>query len=238
VNVDGTRVVAQASAAAGVKRLVFFSTIAVYGSTRPDEIADENTPTRADSLYGTSKRDAERVVLSTLASDGLPIGVVLRVAGIYGPRIKGNYRQLVRGLQRGWFLPVGDGRNRRTVVYHSDVAEAAILAGEHPAAPGNVFNVTDGEIHTLREILAAICAGLGRGPIRVYLPLAPVRVLARVVDAVVSVMGRGAVLEPMLTKMVEDMAVSGDKIRDVLGFSPRYELPVGWRETIPQLIQE
>ena len=57
------------------------------------------------------------------------------------------------------FVPVGDGRNRRTLVYDKDVAKATVLAMEHPAAAGRIYNVTDGNFHTLNEIILAICRG-------------------------------------------------------------------------------
>ena len=56
-------------------------------------------------------------------------------------------------LLSGWFVPVGPGLNRRTLVYDKDVAAAAILAVEHPAAGGRVYNVTDGHVHRFCEII-------------------------------------------------------------------------------------
>jgi nucleoside-diphosphate-sugar epimerase len=235
INVEGTRVVAEACAEAGVERLVLFSTIAVYGPTKPGVILDEDSDTRADSLYGESKRDAEAVVLGTRRRDGQPIGVVLRIAGTYGPRIKGNYRHLVHWLRRGWFVPIGAGENRRTLVHHHDVARAAVLAAEHPNAPGGVFNVTDGQIHTFRDIVYAIGSALGRRPTRLYIPELPARFAAAVVDRTLRLFGKSAVVEPMLGKMLEDMAVSGQKIQTVLGFHPEFDLREGWVETIPQI---
>ena len=56
-------------------------------------------------------------------------------------------------LLSGWFVPVGPGLNRRTLVYDKDVAAAAILAVEHSAAGGRVYNVTDGHVHRFCEII-------------------------------------------------------------------------------------
>ncbi len=64
------------------------------------------------------------------------------------------------------FIPVGNGINRRTLVYDKDVGRAAALAVSHPAAAGRVFNVTDGGFHSLNEIIESICAALGRKPPR------------------------------------------------------------------------
>lgn len=238
VNVHGARLIAQAAAESGVHRVVFFSTIAVYGRTRPGEVVDETSPARADSLYAETKREAEVVMLGTRRADGGPLASVLRVAGTYGPRIRGNYRQLAQWLRHGWFVPVGRGENRRTLVYHRDVAAAAVLAGEHPDAGGAIFNVTDGAIHTFREIVTAIARAMGRRPPAHHLPEGPARAAAVVCDAALRLARQSAVAGPLLDKMLEDLAVSGQRMQDVLGYRPAFDLNLGWAETIPQLFQE
>ena len=106
----------------------------------------------------------------------------MRLGAVYGPRIKGNYERLTRALARHRFIPIGNGLNRRTLIYDKDVGRAAVLAVSHPAAAGRVFNVTDGEYHTLNEIIESICAALGRTPPRLSLPVVPVRFLAGIVE--------------------------------------------------------
>lgn len=239
VNVHGTRLIAEAAAESGADRIVFFSTIAVYGQTRPGEVLDESSPARASSLYSESKREAEAVVLAARRlSDGEPLAVVLRVAGTYGPRIKGNYRQLAEWLRRGWFIPVGRGENRRTLVHHRDVAAAAMLAALHPGAKGVIFNVTDGSIHRFRDIVAAIARAMNRRPPTYYVPEAPARIGAAACDTIFRLGRRSAAVGPLLDKMLEDLAVSGQRIQDILGFRPAFDLDRGWAETIPQLFQE
>jgi len=59
-------------------------------------------------------------------------------------------------LARHRFIPIGNGLNRRTLVYDKDVGRAAVLAVSRPAAAGQVFNVTDGEFHALNEIIESV----------------------------------------------------------------------------------
>jgi nucleoside-diphosphate-sugar epimerase len=238
-NVDGARIVAEASRDAGVSRLVFFSSIAVYGSTTPGQVLDEESPALCTSLYGSTKREAEEVLLSIRRpSDDEPLAVILRIAGVYGSRIKGNYRELLRWLRRGVFVPVGRGENRRTLVYEEDVANAALLAAVHPAAAGRIYNVTDGDIHTFREIVAVICDVLDRDPPGLHVPTSVARVCARVLDSGLSLAGRTGMAAPLVDKLVEDMAVNGRRIQDELGFRPRFDLRNGWEATIPRLIHD
>ena len=108
INVGGTRVVADAARRAGVRRLVLFSTISVYGPGAGATLTEDSTP-RPDSLYGASKLEAERVALAAQGSDGAALGTVLRLGAVYGPRVKGNYRRLLDVLARRRFVSIGDG---------------------------------------------------------------------------------------------------------------------------------
>lgn len=177
VNVGGTTAVVDAAVKAGVKRVVLFSTIAVYGRAEGKAL-DEQSPARPETYYAQTKLAAEQIVLKARGAGGNPIGVVLRLGAVYGSRIKGNYERLTHGLARNRFIPVGNGLNRRTLVYDKDAGFAAVLAVSHPAAAGRVFNVTDGEFHTLNDIIGAICSALGRKPPGVSLPVGPCRLLA------------------------------------------------------------
>jgi len=125
------------------------------------------------------------------------------------------------------------GLNRRTLVYDKDVGRAAALAAFHPAAAGRVFNVTDGEFHTLNEIIESICAALGRKPPRLSLPVGPVRALISFIEKGSHAIGlKPPDTEAIIDKYTEDIAVDGSLIQKELGFVPQYDLRAGWEETI------
>ncbi|MCX6545082.1 MAG: NAD-dependent epimerase/dehydratase family protein [Acidobacteria bacterium] len=235
VNVDGTAAVVDAAIRAGVRRIVFFSTINVYGSTG-GSTADELTTPHPDSLYGLTKRAAEQIVLSALDGRGQPMGVVLRVAAVYGSRVAGNYRRLLLALARNRFVPIGQGENRRTLIYVKDVASAAVLCMTHPDASGGIFNVTDGEIHSMKEILCGMCDALGRARPKISFPIGPVRAVAATIEDLARLVGLHApVSRAALDKYTEDIAVGGQRIHSVLGFTPRYDMASGWREAVREM---
>jgi UDP-glucose 4-epimerase len=237
VNVDGTATVVRAALDSGVERLVFFSTIAVYGSSER-QIFMEDSPPHPASFYAQTKLDAERIILDARRRDGQALGTVLRLAAVYGSRMGGNYRRLVQSLARRRFIPVGDGSNRRTVVYCQDVARAALLVARHPAAAGRMYNVTDGGCHTVREIVRVICDALGRRPPLVSLPIRPVRWAAGTLESLTRSMRlESPIGRAMIDKYAEDLAVSGERIQNELGFVPEYDLDRGWKETISEMRQ-
>ena len=93
----------------------------MYGPTPAGAIANEDTTPRPRSLYGETKLKAEAAVLAH------PGGIVLRMAAVYGPRVKANYARLVRALARHRYVSIGPGDNKRTLIFEEDVAEAAAI---------------------------------------------------------------------------------------------------------------
>ena len=230
VNVDGTRTLVEAAERVGIRRFVYFSTIAVYGKGHQGLVFDETSPLGPDSWYSETKAEGEQIVLAKVPA------VVLRLAAAYGPDMKGNYPRLVRALARGYFVPIGNGMNCRTVVHEEDVVDAAVIAAEHPRAAGRVYNVTDGHVHSLNAVIAAVCAALGRRPPRAYVPVSLAYVMAGIVEGVWGLGGRSSPIgRTTIAKLLEDVAVLGDRAQQELAFSPQMDLLAGWNDTVAGL---
>lgn len=228
INVAGTAAVVGAAQEEQVGRVVLLSTIAVYGKTS-GQVVDESSSATPDSLYGETKLAAEKVALEARRTDGAPLSTVLRSAAVYGPGIKGNYRTLVEAIEKRRFIPIGPGTSRRTVVFDEDLASAIELALTHEAAPGRIFNVSDGQFHQLREIIAAIAGALHREPPRWRLPVS----LARLAASGAGLFDRR--IPAMLEKYLEDTAVDASRIQRELGFRPAFDLRRGWALTVERM---
>jgi nucleoside-diphosphate-sugar epimerase len=235
INVGGTATVVSEAIRAGAKRVVFFSTIAVYGHSH-GRVLTEDTPPYPDTIYSQTKLAAEKIVLEAKDADGCSLGTVLRLGAVYGPRVKGNYQRLLESLVRSRFIPVGNGSNRRTLVYDKDVARAAVLASEHPNAAGKIFNVSDGEFHSLNDIIQTMCKALGREAPRVSLPVRPVRFAAGLVEDAARLVGyQPPIRRATIDKYTEDTAVDSQRIQEELGFVPKFDLVAGWKDTIQEM---
>lgn len=198
----------------------------MYGPTRGEPV-DEAAAVRPTGLYAESKRRAEELVLEAGIS-----AVVLRLAAVYGRRMRGNYRRLADALRRGRFVPVGAGTNRRTLVHEQDAIEAAILAADRIREQPGLFNVTDGTTHSMREILAAMSSALGRPEPRWRIPTPLARAAAAGLDVAAAAIGRPSVYRYLLAKYLEDAEVRGERIQRALGFEPRFGLEAGWRDAV------
>jgi nucleoside-diphosphate-sugar epimerase len=233
INIGGTATVVDSAVKAGVKRVI----LAVYGAS-DGKILDEDSNTYPSTFYAKTKLAAEKIVLNARRTDGQPIGTVLRFGAVYGSRIKGNYQRLVKALARGRFLALGEGSNRRTLIYDKDLAIAVVLSVSHPEAAGQIFNVTDGRFHTLKKIIGAMSLALGRKPPRLSLPIGPLRFAASILENGTRLLGlKSPIVRATIDKYTEDIAVDGRRIQDILGYTPQYDLATGWAETIQEMRQ-
>ncbi|MBK8781211.1 MAG: NAD-dependent epimerase/dehydratase family protein [Anaerolineales bacterium] len=158
VNVTGTSIVFEAARKAGVKRVVIASSAAVYGDSEAYPLSEE-TPLRQLSPYATSKRIDEKYAELFTNQFGLEVAA-LRYFNVYGPRQRPDsmYAAAVpifirRMLDNKPITIYGDGGQTRDLVNVRDVVQANLLASEHPAAPGKIFNVCTGVETRLLDLL-------------------------------------------------------------------------------------
>lgn len=175
VNVDGTRNVLRAAAAAGVRHAVHVSSVTVYGPA--DGPVDETTPIDSpippDDLYARSKREAEEVARGIEEKRGLPVTIV-RPSAVYGERDR-LMTPAVADLLRLPLVPLfGPGDNALPVVYAGNVAEAIRLC--LTAERGKeTFDVGLDHPLSQKQLFTWLGTGLGRRPRFLRLPAGLVR---------------------------------------------------------------
>ncbi|MEP7126943.1 MAG: NAD-dependent epimerase/dehydratase family protein [Byssovorax sp.] len=220
-NVEGTRALIQACKAAGVKRLVFISTIKVYGEEPRAGVIDESTPVVGDSPYGRTKIEAEQLVLAAAGQGGLSTAV-LRLCPVFGRGDKSNVQTMIRAIARRRFVLPGGGRNRKSIVHISTVTEVARAAVDSDA-PG-VFLVADSEAPTMRE-LADTMARVLRAPRPPSVPEPLVRGALTALEAVFSLSGKKAPFtREQLRKLLEPTVCSPRRAQADLGASCHVDL--------------
>ncbi len=149
VNITGTSILFEAARKANVRRVVIASSAAVYGNSDAMPLGEE-TPLRQLSPYAVSKRVAEMYAELFTHQFGLEV-VALRYFNVYGPRQRPDSMYaaavpiFIRCLLDHKPITIyDDGGQTRDLVNVSDVVQANLLASEHPAAPGQIFNVCTG----------------------------------------------------------------------------------------------
>jgi UDP-glucose 4-epimerase len=162
VNVAGSLNLARQAAEAGVRRFVYLSSIKVNGqSTALDRpFTADDTPAPGDA-YGISKYEAEQSLREVAEQAGLEL-VIVRPPLVYGPGVKANFLAMLRWLDRGIPLPFGAVDNRRSLVALDNLVDLIVTCVQHPAAPGRVWLVSDGEDLSTPMLLRRAATALGR----------------------------------------------------------------------------
>jgi nucleoside-diphosphate-sugar epimerase len=160
VNALGTQRLAQAAADAGVRHLIFTSTIGVHGEETFGAPVTEASPFAPRSRYAESKLEAERL----LSRISIP-ATILRPTLVYGPRNPGNMRRLVRWVARGWPLPLASVDNRRSLTYVGNLVAAIVALIERPLA--GAYIVCDATPVSTPVLVRELAAGLER-PARLF----------------------------------------------------------------------
>jgi len=210
VNAEGTFTVLQAARTAGVRRVVYASSSAVYGN-RVGPLKREDQVPSSVSPYALSKLDAEHHC-QVFARLGLET-VVLRYFNIFGPRQSPQspyadaVPRFVTAALRGESCTIHwDGHQSRDFTYVADAVRATLLAMERRNAVGEVINVGSGQSHTLMHLLMTIGTHVGRPVGLTYAPRRPGE--------------------------VRDIVADIRKARDLLGYQPRVPLDAGVRLTV------
>uniref|UniRef100_A0A7V3NV65 NAD-dependent epimerase/dehydratase family protein n=1 Tax=candidate division WOR-3 bacterium TaxID=2052148 RepID=A0A7V3NV65_UNCW3 len=232
VNVEGTINLAKAALEAKVKRFIYVSTIGVYGESDLKDI-DENSPLRPESIYALTKLQGEKELLSVVRKVDYGIEyVILRMSTIYGPNMKRNFPKMARWLSKGFFPMIGSGRANKTLIYEKDAVKAIILACESQKAASSIFNVTDGNVHTVGDIVDAICKALRKKPFIIKIPEQVAAHFASTVDGGLKILGRPPMFMEYIKKITGNISVKGERFINEIGFQPDFDLIRGWEETI------
>lgn len=167
INELGTENVARAAARSGVKHFILISSVSVYGPYTLG-LYDENTPCRPVGPYALSKYHAEQRAIEVAEKSGMAL-TILRLATLYGEGDPGNVGRLIRSLDKGRFLWIGDGSNRKSLLYKGDAARACMAVASSPAAGIRIYNVSAPPC-TMREIVDGIADALGKRPLPLRIP--------------------------------------------------------------------
>ena len=235
--IDATGHLLGACRAAGVGRVLYVSSVTVYGHPR-----DGGAPITEDAPLGQrlywcwDYYCRSKIAAEALARAEGPGVTIVRPSWIYGPRDRTSLPRLMAAFRAGRVTLIGSGDNLLNVVYAADVAEGAILAANHPDAGGQAYNLcSEGEL-TQRQFLDALTEALGRPPVRRRLPFW----LAYAGGFVSEVIGRAIFLKrpPHITRYAVGLVgrptrFSIVQARRQLGWQPR----VGAREGLRRALE-
>jgi nucleoside-diphosphate-sugar epimerase len=230
VNVEGTRAVMEAAQAAGVSKVVYCSTIGVFGDTKGQVIDEtfQRTQTDFSSAYDRTKYQAQQIV-DEFAAQGLPVVSILP-SGIFGaddPHFGPVIQQFLKGRLKLWA-----GGDRITGIVHVDDLVAAMILAAEKSKPGEHYIISAGDL-TTREMFTLLGEETGI-PVPSEAPKPLVRLAGNLLDPI----GRLLKWQPPISRervhYVYDRCVRVDatKARQELGWHPR-----SVSETLREIVQ-
>ncbi|WP_297450326.1 NAD-dependent epimerase/dehydratase family protein [Ferrovum sp.] len=212
VNAAGTLNLAMQAVSAGVRRLVFLSSVKVLGE---EGILTAASVPRPVDAYGQSKWAAEQELHAVAKNSGLEV-VILRPPLIYGPGVGANFARLMRWVRRGIPLPLGGVRNRRSLLALGNLVDAVGWVLRHPAAAGRTYLLSDGEDVSTPDLIRYL-AHASNCPARLLM------VSPFLLRGLGNLLGCRAEIDRLLGSLVVDASA----IRTELGWSPPLTLAAG-----------
>jgi nucleoside-diphosphate-sugar epimerase len=230
VNVEGARLVCRAAEEADVRRVVFTSSVAVYGFSSAE--LDEDSATRPFNDYGRTKLEAEAIYDAWQREDRGRTLVIVRPTVVFGEGNRGNVYNLVRQVASGAFVMIGAGTNRKSMAYVENVAAClewslALREGRH------LFNYADKPDLDTNTLVATVRSALGRSahpPFR--LPVAAGLLAGHTCDLLARLTGRTLPISAIrIKKFTQSTRIAAARVV-AAGFAPPIALDEGLRRML------
>ena len=220
VNVEGSLNVARAVLRAGVKRLVFISSIKALGEGEPGRPWREDDPPTPADPYGITKLEAERALAGFGREQGMEV-VVLRPPLVYGPGVRANFEQLMRAVQRGIPLPLGAIDARRSMVYVGNLADAIRFVATRSEPTDGVFHVTDGDDFSVAQTIRSLAQAFDKPARLLPIPASWLR-------AAGALTGR----TDQVDRLTSPLRMDSTRLREGLGWTPPTSVTQGLAITV------
>jgi nucleoside-diphosphate-sugar epimerase len=213
---EAAAALARASAASGVRRFVYISSIRAMGNaTMPGApFRSTDMPFPRDP-YGRGKLAIERALRMEARETGLEL-VILRPPLVYGPGVGANFRALLRLTAYRLPLPFGGIENRRSLIFLDNLVDLAARACVHPTAADRVLLARDAFDLSTPELIRILAAELGQ-PARLF----------SVPRGVHAVLRELPVLGPVISRLTLSLQVDDQETRASLGWRPSIPPEIG-----------
>lgn len=207
-NLEATVSLARQAVAAGVRRLVFISSIGVNGAQTFQRPFTEVDPPAPHSPYAVSKHEAEIALAEVARETGLEV-VIIRPPLVYGPDAPGNFGALVRAVRAGRRLPLGAIDNRRSFIGRDNLADFVLTCVSDPRAANQTFLISDDCDLSTSDLLRTLAQAAN---VDARLLAVPVWIL-RLAGAI---LGK----RESIVSLTGDLRIDMSKARQVLEWSP------------------
>ena len=218
INVKATVDLIKIAVKKRVRKFIYISSVKAGGMIDKNRCMTENDQGAPNDIYGATKREAEVEVLKMGKSHNIHVSI-LRPALVYGLKMKGNLAIMLNGIKSGWFPPLPETYNKRSMISVTDLIDAILLIASDDRSNGKVYIVTDGSHYSSRDIYKAMCLATGKSVPNWVTPKCVFYVLARIGDVVKYIPFNSHGYK----KIFGSECYSSVELHN-LGFTPKYDL--------------
>jgi UDP-glucose 4-epimerase len=222
VNVLATEKLALSAVKNGVKRFIYVSSVKAGGSPVHGKCMAEDNQEKPEGIYGETKRQAEIKLLEIGANSGMHVSII-RPALVYGPEVKGNLRKMLHWIEKGWFPPLPEIGNRRSMIHVEDLVDIMLLVEKDNRSNGEIFIATDGYDYSSSQIYKAMCKSLDIKIKKWVVPNFIFFIISKIGD-IINIFIPFPFDSFRYQKLLGDECFSSKKIHSLLGFNARYNL--------------
>jgi nucleoside-diphosphate-sugar epimerase len=227
INIEGTRIVAEAALSQRVRKFVYCSTCGVHGDVKRPP-ATEDSPIAPSDYYQRTKYEGELVTLA-YHERGLP-STILRPNAIFGPGDPGRYYMIFKRVQKGSFPMFGSGKTLYHSLYIDNLVDAFMLAEQPGLGLGQAYLIAD-EYHVeIEDLVRRVARAMGTEVKIPHYPIWPLVVAGHVVEKACKPFG---ISPPIFPRRVDwfrlDRAFDIGKAKRELGYNPKIGLDEGLR---------
>ena len=232
VNLEGTKQLAIQCAKAGVKRMIFLSSIKVNGENTFEIKSDQKIKKKVKKIfthkdipdpkdfYGLSKWFAEKELWKISSKTNMEI-CILRLPIVYGIGVKGNLSRLLNLVRSGVPLPFSMIKNQRSMIGLDNLIDLIIICANHSAASGKTFLVSDGEDLSTPSLIRCMASSMGR-PARLFpLPISFIKASAYIFN-----------MQNEVNKLVGSLKIDSSFTRETLNWSPKIKVSDGIKRMV------
>lgn len=230
-NVGGMKVTLNAMEKNGIKRLVFFSSVAVYGLNKPNPNEDYS-PKEPFNHYGKSKLQAERVAEDWFEKHPDWNIDIIRPTVIFGERNRGNVYNLLKQISSGKFLMVGKGDNKKSMAYVGNIVAFVKYMIDNVTEGYNVFNYIDKPDCTMNELVAHVSAVLKKSIPTIHFPYWMGMMGGYCFDLIAKITGKKLTVSSVRVKKFCSTSQFDSSKVGTSGFVPPYTLKEGLARTL------
>ena len=211
VNFGGTEALAKKAILTKVKKFIMVSSIqAVAEKTKKGEKVNIDTYASPKNIYGKTKFEAEQLLRRLSLKSEMEV-VIIRPPLVYGPKVKANFRNLFKLVDKEIPLPIAAlDSNQRSFVSVSNLVDLILLCLEHPGAANKTFHVSDDDDISTAELLRRMGKALGKPARNLPIP-------APMLKAGLRLAGKGEWVD----KLFGDLRVDIEHTKKTLGWKPK-----------------